>query len=1006
MNNKIWIPAGLVLVMFAGLSCTGRGGPFPFRFIDKLERENIISSPLADLEENFAREEIDWQGSDMILLEGGAQKTWAVPAHSRLLASGGASPPDGMVVTRDGRSLEHGLTAEGGGWGWRRVEEKFEPERQPGHRRFRGAVLLPPRQRYTTREFFCAAGRLQIDILASSRDGTAYLPILQVYLDEKKVGSIPVCSYRTYRLSFPVTTGYHRLSVDFSRHILRAPFEGEALLLLDRIQAFGSNDLFLIASSDTPQAFRSGRFHAVYPSLPAPSHLPLQEELKPGESVEIPVLLQPGLNTIEISAFLKHPGTFLKFEMDGRTLGMRRMQAWQHSPHSIGVFGQGNPGRMRVEWVVPDPSGAAGTLSLSEVNLHGPAESVWLPLYRIRTADPIFDRGIDRNPLGIKKKLIYGEHTLNALFAPPGSHFRFPMRIPEHAVLRCGWGAIDPTNGALDRQVRFKIELEIEGESRLILDRAVTVGPPPAVDRLPQESVDLARFAGRKAVVSLITESVPSESLKTAPQPPSDIPPAFWFNPQIDISVEPAEQVRPNIILISVDTLRADHLGCYGYDRDTSPAMDAFSRDGILFSRFYSHSPSTLPAHMSMLTGLHPTGHELLTLPVGGAVRGQVLDPAVSTLPDMLRSEGYATAAFTGGAQVSGVFGFNRGFDSYQENRAAVALDTAPALYTKAAHWVERNRDHPFFLFLHTYQVHAPYLPPSDQADRFLAEDAAWRQADITELLTEREGKYSRMSDSERENLIALYDGEIRYMDEGFIEPFLALLKRLDLYDNSLIILTADHGEEFGEHRGWEHGHSLYDELIHVPLIIRRPGGAGAGSRVDDVCRMIDLMPTILEEAGIEPDGLSIDGLSLLPILTGRRESPRTSVGYRFHAAVSGDSRLILRYLMLNISMIDGNRKLIVNEPYPDPGGGEKTRFWRIAPPPFEFSPREFYDLAADPGETRNLAGAFTGPVSELMEKLRPHIGAARESTRLERTARPSLDKQMEERLRALGYIK
>jgi len=1003
---KRWRSAGCIALLLAGAGCAGRGRPETFRLIELLGEKNIISSPLTGLVDRFPRREHIWRGEEMTLLEGGARKTWAVSSQSRLLIPSG-SLPDGMDVNRNGGRLDHGLESKAGGWDVRRVEEKIEPERVPGFRRYRGAVLLPAGRMFTSRDFFSAQGELLVDILASSRDGMAYLPIMEVYLDDTKIGEAPVCTYQTYRFSHSVEIGYHRLSIVFKRHLNRGAPREEILLLLDRIQISGSNDLILISSPETAARFKSGRFRAKYSTLPTARPLDLPPGLKPGQSVEIPVRLDPGLNRIDIITFQKNPGTFLKVVLDDHPPGLRRLRAWQRAPHRFDVSSRGGSGRLRFEWVVPDPGTASrgGEIKLAEARIQGPEQAVWNPLYQIRHDYPILDNGIESNPLGIKKKLVSGDKTLNALFAPPGTLLRFDLRIPDQAVLRCGWSAYDPLLLSSGRRVRFLVELETDGENHIILDETASAGPASDAIFRPEGPIDLSRFAGRRVRVTLSTEPVPSESINN-PAAGKDPIPAFWINPVIDRSSRPEDGNRPNIILISIDTLRADHLGCYGYKRDTSPAIDALSRDSLLFRRFYSHSPSTLPSHMSMLTGLYPSRHGLLNLPLGGAVSGQSLNPATPILADLLRETGYATAAFTGGAQMSGIFGYSRGFDSYQENRGAIAQDTAPVLYEKASTWVNRHQDHPFFLFLHTYQVHAPYLPPAEYAERFLEADAEWKQADLFKILTEREGKYSRLNDAQRKNLIALYDAEIRYLDDAFIRPFLLRLKELDLYDRSLIVLTSDHGDEFGEHRGWEHGHSLYNELIHVPLIIKRPSLSGAGTVVDGVSRMIDLMPTILEEAGMDPGKLDIDGRGLRPMWESASDAPRVSAGYRFHAAVEGKDRLTLRYLLLNTSLIDGDRKLIVNEPYPDMSSGGPDSFWRISPPPFPLPDREFFDLAEDPGEIRNRIDKAVGPASRLMETLRAFISAGKEAARITREARASTDKQMEERLRALGYIK
>ncbi len=280
----------------------------------------------------------------------------------------------------------------------------------------------------------------------------------------------------------------------------------------------------------------------------------------------------------------------------------------------------------------------------------------------------------------------------------------------------------------------------------------------------------------------------------------------------------------------------------------------------------------------------------------------------------------------------------------------------------------------------------------------YLNKNAKWKEAHMREILGY--GKYTELKDDERENLVSLYDGEIRYTDEFLIKPLIEELKRLSLYDNTMIILTSDHGEEFYEHRGWLHEHSLYNELIKVPLIIKYPGSKYRGTKVNNVVRIIDIIPAILEEAGIGYSKYKFDGKGILEAIKGDEKKERISVGFRFVYLINPDKSF--DSLLIKISNVQNSFKLILNYEYPKeylfpgfkvPGG-----------PPFSVEETELFNLEKDPSELNNMAGRNRTAIRYLLEEMNPYYVKAKE-IETGKLIGESAEQELKERLKALGYI-
>lgn len=438
-----------------------------------------------------------------------------------------------------------------------------------------------------------------------------------------------------------------------------------------------------------------------------------------------------------------------------------------------------------------------------------------------------------------------------------------------------------------------------------------------------------------------------------------------------------------NVILISVDTLRADHLGCYGYDRDTSPHIDALAEDGIRFANAYASSSWTLPSHVSIMTSLHGVRHQVYH-------DDERMDPKLVTLAEHFQSRGYPCAAFTGGGFVSPAYGFAKGFDSYDVGSGHVFnQDSADRVFRLVSPWIDRHQDRSFFLFLHTYQPHSPYACPMPYKTMFLNDESLFGHADLFYILGGQGNLYKPLPDAERQNLIDLYDGEIRYVDDRLIGPLVAQLKAQGLYDRTLIVFLSDHGEEFFDHGAWGHGHSLYDELLKVPLILKLPRSQHKGMSPDTIVSLVDVMPTLLDAMEWDIPRESLDGRSLFPVFEGKEAEDRM-----FLSDIG--SNILRSHVPKKIATNRGRIKLILNEEY----SLEDLEFFRFAPP--RNGRVELFDLTADPAESRSLADGQPSLANDILRWINDFYAGARKA----QTRKARIDESVRDQLKALGYIR
>lgn len=524
-------------------------------------------------------------------------------------------------------------------------------------------------------------------------------------------------------------------------------------------------------------------------------------------------------------------------------------------------------------------------------------------------------------------RLTLSNETMEAL---NGSRPPWKIRVPEQAVLQLSSGLANRAWAPYSTDgVRFQATLDTSSQQGVPLVNVMCgAGHNEEDKRWTHSTVDLSAYAGQEVTVHLNVNALDSRE--------GDF--AYWGNPMV-FSRKSSSQ-RPPIILISCDTLRADHLGCYGYDRNTTPHIDAFSRECVLFETAVSPDAWTLPAHMSMLTGMRPQRH--------GVMPSVGLSERVMTVPEYLREVGYLCAGFTGAVWwLSPPNGYAQGFDRYS---TPSTLRDAFEVNRVAMEWLDRCGRRQCFLFLHNYEAHGkagdlgyelPYGPEDPQflffskaypAPTFERPDGAKLRA--SEFLSAANNRNVTVTHAEANYMQALYDDSIRELDQALSELF-EQLKARGLYDDALIIVTADHGEAFGEHGRYLH-EEVYEACSRVPLLVKFPQGEHAGRKVSEPVQLTDFLATIADVAGVSRP-LPKDGISLLRVL----DDPQ-----RAH-----------QYVYTRRDMVDAIR----------------NREWKLCRNGV-FHTYELYNLISDPREEIDLFETSPDIAKPLQERLEAYL--------------------------------
>jgi len=531
-----------------------------------------------------------------------------------------------------------------------------------------------------------------------------------------------------------------------------------------------------------------------------------------------------------------------------------------------------------------------------------------------------------------------GDESREALLATQSWSLEFPRK----AVLTFGVGARFDGEGEIPGWGRFVVALDGQEMAREI------VNPRVAHD---WKDVTLELDAPPRAGVLSIALRFTDKDGVDLPQP-AEMTLAVSDPILHDRS---AYGTHRGVILISVDTLRRDHVGAYGYSRPTTPTLDSLAHSGIVAEDAVSVSSWTLPAHLSMFTSVLPGTH-------GGVDSKQGFNRSVPTLAGVLKRLGYATHAVTSHLYVSKTYGVDEGFDSMNFRQDRLAENVA----NHAMDLVDRFGDRPFFIFLHFYDPHWHYAPPPEVLKLFETSYSGKLTGNLKDFQNLRPDQVSK---ADLDHLLALYDGEIRYTDNE-IGRLITHLKEREVWRNTMMVVTSDHGEEFLEHGSWEHQKTLYEEVVRIPLVVAGPGVAPR--REPKPAGLLDIAPTILDflKASAPP---TMQGVSLLRPLADARE-------------MYGETDQTL----------DGTRLSFLRG-----GAASWKAILRLDPLKQMVRASEWYDLATDPGEKANRPPA---------ESLRASIeGRTRDQGLKSRSGAASqpveLSPEQREKLRALGYI-
>jgi len=564
---------------------------------------------------------------------------------------------------------------------------------------------------------------------------------------------------------------------------------------------------------------------------------------------------------------------------------------------------------------------------------------------------------------------VLGRETRQLDFTSKKTIFTQKCTVPENGVLETAFGIDSRMKAFFVGDAVFLIELEEAEASSVVLynetvslnagRRAVSVWHPVAID--------LTSCAGREVVLKF-TKNARGKWKAGAALAPVDL--MYWAKPHVR-SRKLAGHL--NVILVSIDTVRADHLSLMGYPRATSPNIERLAAQGCFFKTTVSQAPWTVPSHFSILTSTYPKVHRADVPMLELSTDKPRWNRSLPTLAQLLQNQGYLTAAFTGSGCMSSRFGFSSGFDTYVEIRYPETRKRntdCEVIFGNAIEWLREHADRTFFLFVHTYEPHSPYV------DEYFAKSERITKFDKTRWRK------------------ALYDGDIRKADY-FLGSLLDEVDALGLADNTLVIVTSDHGEDLDGVRNppdaeykTGHGFNLYDEMLLVPLVMRGPGIQPHEKGITPQVRLIDILPTVLDYLDIpEPD--TIQGKSLRGMIEGRDRLDRPAV---CEATCTGCPREGLR--------VDGFK--YVHRLEDRQIGG----VWVNRSPEFEV-----YDLDEDPGELDNIAqensartAAFQRQLDELANTAPKRILSDpkdNDHSEFNLQDNPELAEQLE----ALGYL-
>ena len=571
----------------------------------------------------------------------------------------------------------------------------------------------------------------------------------------------------------------------------------------------------------------------------------------------------------------------------------------------------------------------------------------------------------------ISSPVSLGEDSRPCLTAPTPSEVRFRVKLPPRPLLTFAIGIkrkkID--EGVAGGKARFVVKAGVESPSSVVFQREIHTARS---DQWIDQSVDLRPFAGKEIWLSF-------EGGKAGADATGDAIGALGFAALFaDPILHDRARYREGrgVIVVSIDTLRRDHVSVYGYGRRTTPTLEALANEGVVFEDAVTTAPWTLPAHASLLTSLYPSSHGAVDLHRG-------VPDDVSSLPRLLQQNGFFTQAVVTHLYLSKQYGFGHGFDGHWYRYDA----RAEPVTERAISFLRERGDRDFFLFLHYYDPHWHYDPPPP-FDRTFDPDYAGVASGVWWEFKEETA--DSIDPRDLRHILALYDGEILYADRQLGRLF-RVMKEVGIYDKTLVVVTSDHGEEFLEHGGWEHQKTLYEEVLRIPLLMKLPGSEGAGRRVSQQVSLVDVAPTILDDLG-SPAAAGFQGRSLLGLIRGSEKSPAGPPG---SVAPGGGVWAETQHT------VDDSHKLAWRQ-----GANGKKLIVTRGDDGLEASV-ELYDLAKDPRERDDLVSGEPSWVERALQQVESFL--ARASERRESGAPPpavELTPDQLDKLRALGYAR
>ncbi len=440
-----------------------------------------------------------------------------------------------------------------------------------------------------------------------------------------------------------------------------------------------------------------------------------------------------------------------------------------------------------------------------------------------------------------------------------------------------------------------------------------------------------------------------------------------WINPQF---IGHKDEPRVFVVIV-LDSVRSDHTSLYGYPRRTTPALEKLALDARVFRNAYSSTSWTLPAHVSLFSGKDMLGHGVL----GPHDR---IKESYPLLAEVFQQNGFVTAAFTGGGFVDDRFGFYRGFQVYSNKPGGVFLkDSSERVLKHFKSFAEASWGEDLFIFLHTYQAHAPYKFPGRFKGAINADLRTNLIGPVNFLSSKRSAWFKPIDPAERQALVDTYDTSIFYADQALVAGVVGFLKEKKAYERATIVVASDHGEEFYDHGGWEHGHSLYNELIRIPLVIKYPENRRSGTDAS-LTSIADIPRLLLQGSGLQADPAFF---------------PDAADAEQRVLSVSLPVSPIIKEIPTKVSFVDGRFHFIYNII-------DRKALEIFDPPPRDLPVYEFYERS-DIRETANLAAGRSPALKQFHERLAVYLRQLRQSPGRQQ----EIDENLTRELKALGYL-